>query len=154
MYPLIKPKKNSYSLMQDFQEEMNRMLDEAFGETRLVETDAGLRRMWRPAIEMSEKDNQYLIKAELPGLERENIDIEISENDITIKGETSHKSEEKTDNIYKSEFKYGKFQRTITFPSEVDSENAHAEYKNGILKVVVPISEEEHKKHKKIEIEE
>jgi len=139
--------------IRNIQDELNRIIEDTFGEINLPETEQQKEgRIWRPAVEMKEENDEYTIKAELPGIEKDNIDIEVTEESITIKAETEHKKEEEKENIYKSEFRYGKFMRTIPFPSEVDSLQAKAEYKDGVLKITVPKSEEEHKKIKKIKL--
>jgi len=146
---LIKVKRPEYSI-QDFQEEMNKMIENAFGNLELFESR---QLMNKPAIELNEQDGKYELKAELPGIDKENIDIEINENYITVKAKTEEKKEEESKNTYKSEFRYGKFMRTIPLPSEVEVNKAKAEFKNGVLTVTVPKSHEEIEKTKKLKIE-
>lgn len=138
--------------MRNIQDELNRLIEDSFGEIEPPESVG--EKIWRPAVEMREEDGMYMLKAELPGVDKENIDVEIGEDSITIKAQTEHKKEEESENVYKSEFRYGKFLRTMPFPSDVDSSSAKAEYKDGVLKITVPKTEEEHKKLKKIKIEE
>ena len=152
MRPLMKPGRAS-SIMQNIQEELNRILEDTFGESALLDSKEPVEEMIRPAIEMSDQEGNYIIRAELPGVNKENIDIEVTEDSITIKAENKFKEEERKENLYRSELRYGKFLRTIPFPSEVKSEEAKAEYKDGILKIVVPKIEPEKTKLKKLEIE-
>ncbi|MDD3150968.1 MAG: Hsp20/alpha crystallin family protein [Candidatus Gastranaerophilales bacterium] len=139
--------------MQKLQEEMNRIFDETLSDTSFLEYDGGkLEKVWRPAIEMCEQDGNYLLKAQLPGLTKNDISIDIEEDSIIIAGEFKQEEKIKDENFIKSEFKYGKFTRKLPFPQEVQSENAEAHFKDGILTIKVPKSEEEMKKHKKLEI--
>lgn len=149
---LITTRKPRY-LIHDIQDEMNRMIESAFEDFGIVEprTDR-LSVTWKPAIELSEQNGNYEVCAELPGINKEDISIEIGEDTMIIQGETKHKEEERKGNIHRSEFKYGKFMRSISLPSEVNSETAKAEFKDGILRVTLPKSQEEHKKLKKLDI--
>ncbi|MEI8389260.1 MAG: Hsp20/alpha crystallin family protein [bacterium] len=141
--------------MQDFREEMNNMLKSAFhnSDFGLIEDESGKERkiaLWKPAVELTEHEGNYIVKAEIPGVNKEDIDVEVSENNIEIKAEVKEKFEEKGENIYRSEFRYGKFIRHLSLPSEVDNTKAKAEYKDGILVITIPKSQEEQKKIKKI----
>jgi HSP20 family protein len=101
---------------------------------------------------MSELEGKYLLKAELPGIAKDNIDIDLREDSITIKAENKSVREEKNENLYKSELKYGKFLRTLSFPSKVNTNDVKAEFKDGILTVEILKSKEEKEKHTKVEI--
>ncbi|MFH0702037.1 MAG: Hsp20/alpha crystallin family protein [bacterium] len=151
---LIRVKKPGY-FMQDIQEEINNMLEDAFENFGLVGLRTGRQEtFWRPAIEVYEQNGNYQLKAELPGINKENIDIEVGEDSITVKGQIKRKEEEKKDNIYRSELRYGKFMRTVPLPTKIDNINAKAEFKDGILTITVPKTKEEEQKFKKITIEE
>jgi len=150
---LIKKRKPEYSI-QDFQEEMNQMIENAFGDLGLLESSFGTKMAnWKPAIELNEIDGNFELKAELPGVNKDNIDVEVSENYITVNAETEEKKEEEAKNVHRSEFRYGKFMRTIPLPAEIETDKAKAEFKNGILTVTVPKSHEEIEKTKKLKIE-
>lgn len=149
----IRIRRPDYSL-QDFQDEMNRMIENAFGDFGLTESGSGLKMTnWKPAIELNEINGNFELKAELPGINKDNVDVEVGEDFITIHAETEEKKEEQTKNTHKSEFRYGQFLRTVPLPSSVESDKAKAEYKNGILTITVPKSHEEMEKTKKIKIE-
>ncbi|MDD3014781.1 MAG: Hsp20/alpha crystallin family protein, partial [Candidatus Gastranaerophilales bacterium] len=109
----IKVRRPEYSI-QDFQEEMNRMIENAFSDLGIVEPETGRKMMnWKPAIELNEKDSNFELKAEFPGINKDDIDVEVSENYITVRAETEEKKEEEAKNVYRSEFRYGKFIRTV-----------------------------------------
>jgi HSP20 family protein len=153
MKALIKRTEPMY-LMESIQDELNKIIKDSFGELEFPEFSMERTiKTWRPAVEMTESDGKYFLKAELPGLEKDNIEVEIREDYITIKAESKHKVEEKHENLYKSELKYGKFLRTISFPSKININEAKAEYKNGILTVEVPKIAEEKEKLTKLKID-
>jgi HSP20 family protein len=138
---------------QDIQDEMNRMIQRAFEDLGVSERVGPEGSTWSPAVELNEQDGTYQLKAELPGVNKDDIDIEVGEDWIILKAETKQSEEEKEKNIYRSEIRYGKFIRSIPLPSAVDNSQAKAEYKDGILTVTVPKSEEEQKRIKKLSIE-
>jgi len=140
--------------MQEIQDEMNRIIQDAFEDLGITGT-SGLKQesFWRPAVELNSQNGNYQLKAQLPGVDKDHINVEVSEDSVTINAECEHKQEEKTENIYRSEFRYGKFHRIVPLPSSVEYSKAKAEYKDGILTVTVPKTEEEKSKVKKIPIE-
>jgi HSP20 family protein len=91
-----------------------------------------------PAVDAAEKDKQYEISAELPGLDQNNIEITVSNGILTIKGEKQEDKEEKKKDYYLSERRYGVFQRSFRIPGDVDAEKIEAAFKNGILTVTLP----------------
>lgn len=112
---------------------------------------------WRPAIEVKQCKNNYKVKVQLPGVEKDDIDIELDNDFMTITAEIREEKEEKNEEeknlrYHTNEFRYGKYQRTISFDQPIKSEEATAEYKNGILKITIPKQQTEEKKPKKIEI--
>jgi HSP20 family protein len=108
---------------------------------------------WFPALDVSETKNDIVVKTEVPGLDPKDIDISLSEGVLTIKGEKKQEKEEKEENYHLIERSYGTFTRTVRLPREVQSEKISASYKNGILRVTLPKSEEAKKKEIKIKVE-
>jgi len=108
---------------------------------------------WLPFIDVSETKNDLVVKAELPGMDPKDINISISDGHLTIKGEKKQEREEKEEDYHFIERSYGSFTRSIHLPKEVKHEKISASYKNGILKVVLPKSEETKKKEIKIKAE-
>ncbi len=106
----------------------------------------------KPAIDIVEKDNAFEVTAELPGLDSKNIDLQISDGVLTIKGEKSEEKEEKTKDRYVSERRYGSFRRSLQVPSSVDADKVEASYKSGVLTITLPKSVEAQKKQKTIPI--
>lgn len=88
-----------------------------------------------PPFEMFERDGKWIVKAELPGMLKEDIDVEINDEFLTLKGKKENKFEEKKDNFYRSEFTYGDFYRRIPIPEGVETKDAKAVFNNGILEI-------------------
>jgi len=105
---------------------------------------------WMPAVDVSETKDSLIVKAEIPGMESKDIDISLSGDLLTIKGEKKQKTEEKKENYHRIETRYGAFSRTIRVPVPVNSEKIKASYDNGVLKITLPKKEEV--KAKQIEI--
>lgn len=94
------------------------------------------------AIDMYEADNNIVVKASTPGVKPEDIDISISGNTLTIKGETKEEQEIKEENYIRRERRYGSFMRSIPLPGDVNSDKAEAEFENGVLTIKIPRAEE------------
>ena len=113
----------------------------------------------RPAIEVIQNKDNYKVKVQLPGIKKDNIDVEIDNDFMTICAEThEEKEEEKQDENNKryhtSEFRYGKYQRTISFDQPIKVDEADAQYKDGVLTITIPKQNIETKETKKVEIKE
>lgn len=105
-----------------------------------------------PNIDMYDRKNEIVLKAELPGVEKDNIDLTITKDSITLKGEVKKEEEIKEESYYSCERSCGSFTRTIALPVEVDSGKAKATFKNGVLEIVLPKKEELKPKEIKIEV--
>jgi HSP20 family protein len=105
-----------------------------------------------PAVDIVDKDNNYEITAELPGLDAKNIDLQLADGVLTIKGEKKEEKEEKTKDRYVSERRYGSFRRALRVPDSVDADKIEASYKSGILTITLPKSAEAQKQQKTIPI--
>ncbi len=105
-----------------------------------------------PAVDISEKDKEYEITAELPGLDENNIEVKLSNGTLTITGEKKEEKEEKNKDHYLSERRYGSFQRCFQVPEGVDAEKIEATFKKGVLTGTLPKTPEALKKEKKIAI--
>lgn len=93
---------------------------------------------WAPAIEVYEKEDKFVIKAELPGMKEEDIDVSVEGETLTITGERKAESEVKEENYYLCERSYGSFSRAIALPSGVDAKKIGASYEDGVLEVTLP----------------
>jgi HSP20 family protein len=95
-------------------------------------------RTFLPSVNVSEDDKEILITADLPGLDRKDIDVTVTKDSLTIKGEKKEENEEKGKNFYRMERSYGSFQRVLPLTTEIDEDKMKASFKNGVLKVVLP----------------
>ena len=91
-----------------------------------------------PSVDVIEKDDEVIVKAELPGVDKKDLDISVTNNTVTIKGSTSHEEKEEKGDYYRSEISRGSYSRTLSLPAEVDEEKTKAKFKNGILKLTLP----------------
>ena len=105
---------------------------------------------WLPAADITETEEKVFVKAELPGIEKKDLDLSICGNLLTIRGEKKHTKEEKDENHYLGDRYYGSFGRTFQLPADIDQGKAEASFDKGVLKISVPKVEEG--KRKKIEI--
>ncbi len=105
-----------------------------------------------PAMDLVEKDKEYEITAELPGIDEKNVEIKLTNNTLTIKGEKEEAKEDKQKDYYLSERRYGSFQRSFTVPEGVDGSKIEANFAKGVLTVTLPKTAEAQKAEKKIAI--
>src|SRR5918998_5833882 len=105
--------------------------------------DEGIARgAWAPTVDIYENKDQIVLEAELPGMNREDFDLAIENNIITLRGERRFEKKDEGDNYHRVERSYGTFTRSFTLPQTVSAEGAVAEYKNGVLRVSLPKREE------------
>src|SRR4029453_19339810 len=135
-----------FSLMRRFSEEMDRLfgdvglggslasgLGREFG--RLADLESS---MWLPQVEAFERGGKVIVRADLPGLNKDDIDVEITNDAIRIRGERRQEREENEEGYYRSERSYGSFYREIPLPSGVNPEEANASFRNGVLEITMP----------------
>jgi HSP20 family protein len=106
-----------------------------------------------PAVDLYEENNEIVAKAELPGMEKADIQVSISDHLLTIKGEKKKEEEIKEEDYYRSERSCGSFVRNVELPKEVQAETARASFKNGILELRLPKREESKKKEVRVKVE-
>ncbi|MEO0080644.1 MAG: Hsp20/alpha crystallin family protein [candidate division WOR-3 bacterium] len=123
--------------VSSLREDMERLFDSMFGRLprERVET------FWSPVLDIQETDDAIIVHAELPGMKKEDIKIQLSGDTLTISGERKFEAEQKGKTWYRVERAYGRFQRTIVLPAEVAGDKAKAAYKAGILELTLPKSE-------------
>jgi HSP20 family protein len=120
-------------------DEVDRVFDRFLGNLRPF---ADYEFQWNPSVDVAETESEVTVKAELPGMEPKDIDVNVLDNVLTISGEKKSEEEESTKNYYHSELRYGAFTRRLTLPSKVETGKINAEYKNGVLTVTMPKAEE------------
>jgi HSP20 family protein len=114
----------------------NRLMDDPFLRTdRESAEDLGT---WYPVVDMFENDDSFVIKAELPGMGKDDIAVDVKDRVLTLKGERNYDNEVKEENYYRRERSYGRFQRAFSLPADVDADKIKADFKDGLLKIEVP----------------
>lgn len=132
--------------MQKKFEYMNRLLQSADSAPEGPAVD------FFPAVNTREADDAYYIEVDLPGVRKEDINIDVKDNLLTISGERVIEEERKEDDFYRIESQYGTFERSFSLPEDVDAEKIEAEAKDGVLTVKIPKAQSVDKAPKKIEI--
>jgi HSP20 family protein len=107
---------------------------------------------WRPAIEMKDSDSAIVIRAQLPGIDAKDLDVEVTREAVTIAGEHRHEHKSEDNGFFKSEFRYGKFRRVVGLPVAVQNDKVEAEYKDGVLTLTLPKLEELRNKAVKVNL--
>jgi len=132
------PMKDVFSLRH----QMNHFFDDVF--RPVVRDDEGLSVSNQyPTVDIYDNDENMVIKAELPGIEKKNIAIDVKDGILTLKGERSSENEVEEKTYYRRERRFGKFERNFRLPADVDPENISADYNDGILKIDIPKPEEQ-----------
>lgn len=119
-----------------FRREMDRLFDRFFEGWPFRPWAEG--REWAPSVDVSETAKQVMVKAEVPGMDPKDIDIAITGDVLTIRGERKQEEEKKDENFHRIERSYGAFSRSVRLPAEVDANKVDATYKNGVLKIALP----------------
>ena len=130
------------------QERMNRLFDESL--SRREDQPLGMT-TWSPAVDIYETENAIVLKAELPGLTKENIELSIHDGVLTLKGERKFEKEVKEENYHRIERAYGSFQRSFSLPTAIEEDKIKASFKEGILEVTLPKAEAVKPKQIKVE---
>jgi len=139
-----------FTELSSLRREMDRLWENFFGERPLARV---WEREWAPSLDMSETKDNFVVKVEVPGIDAKDIDISLTGDVLTIKGEKKQEKEEKEEDYHFVERSYGGFSRSVRLPAEVESRKIKASYKNGILRVTLPKSEKVKAKEVKIKVE-
>jgi HSP20 family protein len=138
-----------FAFMRRFAEDMERLFSEfgyvprfspiysLFDKERWTHFPEFTRTMWSPQIEVVERDNQFVVRADLPGMKKEDVKIEITDDALTLKGERKHEEKEEREGYYRSERSYGSFYRQIPLPKGAKTEEANAVFKDGVLEITM-----------------
>lgn len=127
-----------FSLLRHMSEDMDRMFSSATG--------SGDGAAWLPAMEVTERGNTLVVRADLPGISVNDVKVEVTPEGLTIEGERKREHEERGRWGYRSERTYGSFYRTIPLPEGASVDNARAEFKDGVLEVTVPVPEQQNRR--------
>ncbi|MEW6061996.1 MAG: Hsp20/alpha crystallin family protein [Bacteroidota bacterium] len=127
--------------LESLRRDMNRMFDEFFRGDILADSSF-FNRDWTPAVDVVENDDSYVLKAELPGMSKDDVKITLENNVLTIRGEKKNEMEKKEGNFHRIERSYGVFERSFTIPGTIKANDIDAQYKDGILTLTLPKAEE------------
>lgn len=122
---------------RDMESFFNRFYDWP-GRSARIAGDEGKAFDWRPRVDISESKKQYVIKAELPEVEKDAVDVSVENGMLTISGERRYEREDESEEQHRIERMYGRFSRSFTLPADADAAAISAKSKNGVLKVIVP----------------
>jgi HSP20 family protein len=136
--------------------ELEKMLDRyAYSDTAgglSKEHEGIISSRWSPSVDIKETDDAYMVKGELPGVDKSDMDVSINDNTLTIRGEKKVEKEDEKHDMHRNECFYGSFERSFSLPKQVDVNNVQASYKDGVLKLTIPKTEEEKPKQIKVDI--
>lgn len=118
--------------MRSLRDQINRMFEDVMGSTM----NLGL-----PAVDVYQRDHEMVVEAELPGLDLKDVEVNATEDSITIRGQSRYEREVKEENLYRSERRLGMINRTIDLPTPIKPEETRASFKNGVLTILAPIGE-------------
>jgi HSP20 family protein len=136
-----------YSLQRSINQVFDNFLFEGFGRSPF-----SLYASFSPRLDASETDKEFRITAELPGMDENDVEVSLSDNLLTLRGEKKDEKEDKRRDYYRMERSYGMFERTIPIPEGIDSNRVEASFKKGVLTVTLPKSAEFQKERKRIPI--
>src|ERR1051325_10158034 len=140
-----------FSMMRRLSEEMDRAFSSNFGLTRGF-GGFGDQSAWAPVVEVRERNGNLEINAELPGLNKDDVKVECTDEGIIIEGEKRREHETSEGGYHRSERTYGRFCRMIPLPEGAQTDKAQAEFKNGVLEIKVPMPQQQQRKSRQIPI--
>lgn len=140
-----------YGAVANLQNSINKLFNDAFSRTN-VDEDFALS-AWKPVVDIFDKDDAIVIHAELPGVKKEDVAIEVKDNVMTLRGERSESKEIKEEKYYRKERTFGSFHRAFSLPSAINPDTIKATFKDGVLEIEIPKPEEQKPKQVKISIE-
>src|SRR5947199_7964985 len=136
--------------LRALQDEVNRLFT---GNMARFDDEGIARGSWSPSVDIYENKDQIVLEAELPGMKREDFDLSIENNVVTLRGERHFEKKDEADNYHRVERAYGSFTRSFTLPNTVTAEGATADYRHGVLRVTIPKREETKARHIEIKSE-
>ncbi len=139
-----------FRYLAELQEDMNRLFDLSLA--RLPKDVVDFSGVWVPAMDIVDEKDKIRVKVDLPGVDKDSVDVSLEDGILTVRGERKEEKETKDKFFYRKECFYGSFERSINLPQEVDVEKAEASYKDGVLEIVLPKKEEGKRKQVKINL--
>jgi len=149
-YPWGRP----FSLIRRFSDEMDRLFED-FGSWGALSGERESNWSWTPRVETFEREGEFVVRAELPGVTKDQVKVEITDDSLlTIQGERRNQHEERKEGYYRSECNYGHFYRTVRLPDHVNTEEAVAKFQNGVLEIEMAAPQRSEMRGRRIEIQE
>lgn len=145
-------RREEYTPFGLLRQEVNRLFDNFLGGFEMEPFMGRRLEAFSPSVDIKESDKDIRVSAELPGIDDKDIDVLLSKDSVTIKGEKKEEKEDKGKDYYRMERSYGSFSRTIPLPAEVDTDKVKAEFKKGLLTVTLPKTARAIKQTKKIPV--
>jgi HSP20 family protein len=144
-----------FQLMRRMSEEMDRLFGRVFEEPRgergyLTPSSA----FWAPKLETFQKGDKFIVRAELPGIDKNDVQVEVTEGQATIQGERRQEHDEESEGVFRSERSYGSFYRTVPLPEGVIPESAEASFRNGVLEIAIQAPPKTVNQPRRLEIKE
>jgi HSP20 family protein len=149
--------RDPFGLLRQMTAELDRAFDEPFfrgfrfAPLRAADLTAAM--AWTPKVDVFEKDGRLITRVDLPGVKKENVTVEVADGHLALSGERKHETEEKKDNVYRSERQYGSFYRTVPLPEGAKLDDVKATFADGVLEVSVPLPAKAEAKTRKVEIQ-
>ncbi|HJZ79664.1 MAG TPA: Hsp20/alpha crystallin family protein [Pyrinomonadaceae bacterium] len=152
---------NPFPFMRRFSEEMDRLFEDfglgrgwlAPGFERSLDQLENLRTgAWAPQIEVLERDNKLIVRADLPGMTKDDIQVDLEDNSLIVRGERRSEREDDEEGYYRSERSYGSFYRRVPLPSGVNAEDASADFRDGVLEITMPAPKRSGAKRRQLDI--
>ena len=129
----------TFGRLSSLRDELDRLFESPFaGLTNASQLLSG----WTPALDVYEDKENFIVKAELPGMKNEDIDVSLHDGSLSISGERKSETKHKDAEVYRAERFFGRFQRTVTLPAPVAADKVKAQYKDGVLTITLPKTEE------------
>lgn len=133
-------------------ERMDKMFEDSLARFRMPE-EATMPTFWSPSVDIYETDENIVLKAELPGVDKKDVSVEVKDNTLILKGERKREKEVKEENYHRVERSFGTFMRSFSLPVTVKQDQVKAKFKDGVLEVTLPKAEEAKHKQVKVEVE-
>jgi HSP20 family protein len=140
-------------MFRRMQEDMDRMFSQFFGGEREGVGGFGGLQSWAPSVDMSETENEFVIRADVPGVEPEDLEVLCTDDRLIIRGETRREEESREQGRIRSERRYGRLERVLPLPGEVKQDQIQASFRNGVLELRLPKTEESRRRTRRIPIQ-
>lgn len=144
-----------FTLMRHLSEDMERVFEDTWGARRFPRLFRGLElpeMRWTPNIEAFERKGEFVVRADLPGMTKDQVKVEVSDGELVIQGERKEEKEQKEKGYYASERSYGAFYRALPLPEGIKADDAKATFKDGVLEIVMPAAKLPEKHGRQLEI--